>query len=67
MFLIYYSIQTDTKTWQHELSEAWGNYRALKLTSRELLEKLAKLSRKHSKKDWRDLEETEGQAEVESD
>jgi hypothetical protein len=39
----------------------------IKFSSRELLEKFAKLSHNHSKKDWRNLEEMEGQAEVESD
>jgi hypothetical protein len=60
-------INTDTTTWQHQLTEAWTNYNNRSISSKELLEKLTKLSRKHSKKEWNELEMSEAEAEVESD
>ncbi|EFX71018.1 hypothetical protein DAPPUDRAFT_256317 [Daphnia pulex] len=52
---------------QHQLTAAWEKYNDKKLSSKELLQFLGKLNRKHSQKEWQEVEESGAAEEVESD
>ncbi len=58
--------KSDTSHMQHHLTTAWENFNEKKISSKELLEILGKLNRKHCKKEWREIEQSEA-AIVESD
>ena len=58
LIFIKVKIFLESLTWESELFKAWERYNAGDLSSKELLTKLGKLSRKHAAQQWKELEES---------